>query len=249
MPLQRASLADQAADVLAARIAAGEWPVGSPLPGEHALATELGVGRSTVREAVRALAARGLVRARQGAGVFVTATTPTPDWDDLLVRTRVADVVEARVAIEVQAARLAAARRTPADVDALRAALEVRHEAEVAAAVDDGAYVDADLGFHAAVVEASHNPVLVELFAAFAPRVRTAMLELLALAGMGSPHHHDQDAHVAIARAVEEREPDVAAAAASEHLHGVLEALAAHSPTPAPAAPAAAPAPDPEETR
>ncbi len=229
MPLQRASLADQAADALAARIAAGEWPVGSPLPGEHALAAELGVGRSTVREAVRALTSRGLVRARQGAGVFVTATTPTPDWDDLLVRTRVADVVEARVAIEVQAARLAATRRTPADLDALHAALAARRDAEHASRSDDGPYVDADMGFHAAVVEASHNPVLVELFAAFAPRVRAAMLELLALAGPGSVHHHDQDAHLAIARAVEKREPDAAAAAASTHLHGVLDAL---TPTP-----------------
>ncbi|MFC8731725.1 FadR/GntR family transcriptional regulator [Luteimicrobium sp. NPDC057192] len=260
MPLQRASLADQAADVLADRIAAGEWPVGSPLPGEHALAAELGVGRSTVREAVRALTSRGLVRARQGAGVFVTATTPTPDWDDLLVRTRVADVVEARVAIEVQAARLAAARRTPADLGALRAALVARREVERATGPgsDDGPYVDADLRFHAAVVEASHNPVLVELFAAFAPRVRTAMLELLALAGAGSPHHHDQDAHVAIVRAVEDREPDVAAAAASEHLHGVLDALAGPSSSAAPGGAGAADPepipepdldPDPEETR
>lgn len=250
MPLQRTSLADQAADVLAGRIAAGEWPVGTPLPGEHALAVELGVGRSTVREAVRALTSRGLVRARQGAGVFVTASTPTPDWDDLLVRTRVADVVEARVAIEVQAARLAAARRTPADLDALRDALAARREAETASerAPDDGAYVDADLRFHAAVVDASHNPVLVELFAAFAPRVRAGMLDLLALAGPGSSHHHDQDAHVAIASAVEEREPDAAGSAASEHLQAVLDALAGDAST-TKTATTPDPDPAPEETR
>jgi len=259
MPLQRASLADQAADALAGRIAAGEWPVGSPLPGEHALASELGVGRSTVREAVRALTSRGLVRARQGAGVFVTASTPTPDWDDLLVRTRVADVVEARVAIEVQGARLAARRRTPADLAALHAALAARREAELASArePDDGAYVDADLRFHAAVVDAAHNPVLVELFAAFAPRVRAAMLELLALAGAGSTHHHDQDAHRAIARAVEEREPEAAARAASEHLQTVLDALSDQAPDSVPgvapgctsnAEPEPEPHPEPEET-
>ncbi|GAA4837683.1 FCD domain-containing protein [Luteimicrobium xylanilyticum] len=244
MALQRASLADQAADALADRIGAGEWPVGTPLPGEHALAAELGVGRSTVREAVRVLSSRGLVRARQGAGVFVTASTPSPDWDDLLRRTRVADVVEARVAIEVQAARLAAARRTPADLDALRAALTARSGAETASPPDDGTYVDADLRFHAAVVEAAHNPVLVELFAAFAPRVRSGMLDLLALAGPGSPHHHDHDAHAAIVRAVEKRDPDGAATAASDHLQGVLDALADTA-----AAPAHPNSPDPEETR
>lgn len=268
MPLQRASLADQAADALAARIAAGEWPVGSPLPGEHALAGELGVGRSTVREAVRALTTRGLVRARQGAGVFVTATAPTPDWDSLLRRTRVADVVEARVAIEVQAARLAAVRRTPADLDALRAALDARAVVERDAAEQtaparrgdavtgvasgataratsdadhDARYVDADARFHAAVVAAAHNPVLTELFAAFAPRVRDAMLDLLALAGPGSSHHHDHAAHVAIADAVAARDPQAAAAAASDHLHVILDALTPSAPAPARAAAAATP--------
>ncbi|GMA25015.1 GntR family transcriptional regulator [Luteimicrobium album] len=245
MALQRASLADQAADVLADRIGAGEWPVGSPLPGEHALAAELGVGRSTVREALRALSSRGLVRARQGAGVFVTASTPSPDWDDLLRRARVADVVEARVAIEVQAARLAAARRTPADLDALRATLAARREAELTPSPDDGAYVDADQRFHAAVVEASHNPVLVELFAAFAPRVRAGMLDLLTLAGPGSPHHHDQDAHAAIVSAVEDRDPDGAATAASDHLQAVLDALSGARAATDPATTS----PDPEETR
>jgi DNA-binding FadR family transcriptional regulator len=175
--------------------------------------------------------------------VCVTATTPTPDWDDLLRRTRVADVVEARVAIEVQAARLAAARRTPADLDALRTALAARREAETASPPDDGAYVDADHRFHAAVVEASHNPVLVELFAAFAPHVRAGMLDLLALAGPGSAHPHDQDAHAAIVRGVEDRDPDGAATAASDHLQAVLDALADS------AADTATTSPDPEETR
>lgn len=244
MPLAHTSLADQAADALTARIVSGEWPIGTTLPGEHALATELGVGRSTVREAVRSLGIRGLVVARQGSGVFVRATTPATDWDDLLRRTRAADVVEARVAIEVQAARLAATRRTPADLDALQAALEARataerppeladpdagaHDAGAHETVppDDAAYVDADAAFHAAVVSASHNPVLVELFAACAPRVRAATLDVLALAGPGSPHHHDQDLHTAILDAVDAGEPDAAGRAARVHLQSILDALA-----------------------
>ncbi|PJI94205.1 FadR/GntR family transcriptional regulator [Luteimicrobium subarcticum] len=243
MPLVRTPLPEQAADALAARITAGEWAVGTTLPSEHALTAELGVGRSTVREAVRILAARGLVRARQGVGVLVTATVPPTDWDAALRSGHVADVVEARLGVEVQAARLAALRRTPADVDtmrdalAARAAVEDRHARERAqhARADleraeheplrDAEYVDADAHLHATVVTACHNPVLVDLFGTFAPHVRVAMLDLLALSGPDSPHHHDQDAHVALVDAVVAGDPDAAARAADEHLTSVLDAL------------------------
>lgn len=235
--LRRTSLVEQAADELAGRIEDGEWAVGDALPGEHALAADLGVGRSTVREAVRALVSRGLVRARQGAGVFVTSATPSTDWTELLRRSRVADVVEARIAVEVEAARLAAARRTTHDVDALRDALAVRAATDGSA--DDDAYVEADSHVHASLVAASHNLVLVELFAALAPRVRVAMVELLAVAGPNSVHRHDQPAHVAIVDAVVAGDAAAAAAAARDHLQSLLDAL---EPAPGPAA-------EPEETR
>lgn len=72
-------LVEQAAARLREQITGGAWPVGTRLPGETTLAKELGVGRSTVREALRALAGAGLVRPRQGSGVFVIATEPAED--------------------------------------------------------------------------------------------------------------------------------------------------------------------------
>lgn len=66
-------LVEQAAERLRARITDGSWAVGTRLPGETTLAAELGVSRSTVREALRALAGAGLVRPRRGSGVFVIA--------------------------------------------------------------------------------------------------------------------------------------------------------------------------------
>ena len=71
--VRRESLADQAAELLLARIRDGEWRIGAKLPGETTLAPQLGVGRSTTREAIRILAGRGILATRQGAGVFVTA--------------------------------------------------------------------------------------------------------------------------------------------------------------------------------
>jgi GntR family transcriptional repressor for pyruvate dehydrogenase complex len=199
-PLRPSPLVEQAADRLREQIAAGHWTVGSKLPGETTLAKELGVGRSTVREALRALAGAGLVQPRQGAGVFVVATEPAEDWPTRLRRATVTDVYEVRMAVEVHAARLAARRRTPEDVAAMEAALEGRR---AASALDDAAFVDADIAFHAAVVAAAHNPVLDDLFAEFRPVLRQGLTELLALTGLRAHDPNTADgAHEAMVRAI-----------------------------------------------
>ncbi|WP_210587968.1 FadR/GntR family transcriptional regulator [Streptomyces sp. GESEQ-35] len=195
-------LVEQAAERLREQIAGGHWPVGTKLPGETTLAKELGVGRSTVREALRALAGSGLVQPRQGAGVFVIATEPVEDWPTRLRRAAVTDVYEVRMAVEVQAARLAARRRTPEDLTVIEAALEHRR---AAAEADDVAFVDADIAFHAAVVAAAHNPVLTDLFTEFTPVLRTGLVELLTLTGLRTHDPNTADAaHEEIARAVAE---------------------------------------------
>lgn len=126
-------LVEQAAARLREQITGGHWPVGTKLPGETTLAAELGVGRSTVREALRALAGAGLVRPRQGAGVFVIAAEAAEDWPTRLRRAAVTDLYEVRMLVEVQAARLAAERRTPEDVTALEDALAGRRAAAAGA--------------------------------------------------------------------------------------------------------------------
>ncbi|WP_330307432.1 MULTISPECIES: FCD domain-containing protein [unclassified Streptomyces] len=222
-PVRPSPLVEQATDRLRARIADGSWPVGAKLPGETTLATELGVGRSTVREALRALAGAGLVRPRQGAGVFVIATEPVEDWPTRLRRAAVTDVYEVRILVEVQAARLAAARRTPEDVTLLRTALEGRR---AASAADDAAFVDADIALHAAVVAAAHNPVLTDLFGEFAPALREGLIELLDLVGMREhePNTGD-DGHAALVRAVSDGDAEAAGAVLQRELEETLALL------------------------
>ncbi len=111
--VRRTPLADQAAELLLGRIRAGEWALGEKLPGETTLAPQLGVGRSTLREAIRQLAGRGVLASRQGSGVYVTALDVPEDWDTVLRRSDIAAVIEARIAIESEASALAAERRTP----------------------------------------------------------------------------------------------------------------------------------------
>lgn len=207
--LRPSPLVEQAVERLRAQITGGHWPVGTKLPGETTLAKELGVGRSTVREALRALAGAGLVRARQGAGVFVVAAEPAEEWSARLRRAAVTDVYEVRAAVEVHAARLAARRRTGEDVAALRAALAGRR---AAAASGDAAFVDADIAFHAAVVAAAHNPVLTDLLTQFVPALREGLVDLLSLTGLRARDRNPGDAaHEALVAAVADGDADTAA--------------------------------------
>ncbi|WP_260634447.1 FadR/GntR family transcriptional regulator [Streptomyces angustmyceticus] len=207
--LRPSPLVEQAVQRLRDQITGGHWPVGTKLPGETTLAATLGVGRSTVREAVRALAGAGLVQPRQGAGVFVIATAPVEDWPTRLRRAAVADVYEVRAMVEVQAARLAAARRTDADTAALRSALDRRRTAATGAGHAD--FVDADIALHAAVVEAAHNPVLTDLFAEFVPVLRQGLIDLVELLGLRDedPQHGDAR-HAALVEAIADGDGEAA---------------------------------------
>ncbi|MBP2414100.1 DNA-binding FadR family transcriptional regulator [Arthrobacter stackebrandtii] len=211
--VKRTSLAEQAADLLLERVRAGEWPLGSKLPGENTLGPQLGVGRSTVREAIRSLAGQGVLATRQGAGVFVASLDIVEDWSAALLQADINSVIEARIAIEVEAAALAAERRSPTELRAIRRAGDQRD----AARSDIEAHVDADIAFHRAIVAAAHNPILVDLFDSFTPRSRQAMIDLLRLQGeFGSDA--DQHAHTRIVDAIADRDGPAAAVLAREHL-------------------------------
>jgi DNA-binding FadR family transcriptional regulator len=220
--IRRHPLAEQAAEELLRRIGSGEWVLGAKLPGETTLAAQLGVGRSTIREAVRELAGRRVLESRQGAGVFVIALQAAEDWDKVLRKADITDVLEGRLAIETEAARLAASRRTPADLKSFRYTLTDRKRAAVSA--PDDWYIEADLAFHRAVVTAAHNAVLTELFDTFVPRIRRAMIDMLKLDDQHR-HRHDQAAHEAIAEAIRAQDPDLAADRSREHLSAVRSSL------------------------
>ncbi|RZU18865.1 DNA-binding FadR family transcriptional regulator [Kribbella rubisoli] len=220
--IRRHPLAEQAAEELLRRIGSGEWTVGAKLPGETTLATQLGVGRSTIREAVRELAGRRVLESRQGAGVFVIALQAAEDWDKVLRKADITDVLEGRLAIETEGARLAASRRTPADLKNFRYTLTDRKRAALSA--PDDWYIEADMAFHRAVVVAAHNAVLTELFDSFAPRIRRAMIDMLKLDDQHR-HRNDQAAHAAIAEAIRLQDPDLAAARSRAHLSAVRSTL------------------------
>lgn len=210
--LRRSPLVELAVSQLREQVLSGQWPVGGRLPAETELAQRLEVGRSTVREAVRALVHAGLLETRQGSGTYVRSLTPGADWEPRLRRAAVLEAYEVREALEVQAARLAASRRTETDIEALRACLAERNRARG----EDARFVEADLAFHRAVVAAAHNPLLAEMFDSFAAVLREALIAIRSDQAVQGP---DADAaHARLAAAIEAGDAGAAAQATHDHL-------------------------------
>ncbi|WP_136518864.1 MULTISPECIES: FadR/GntR family transcriptional regulator [Cellulomonas] len=160
---RRTGLIDSAVDALRSRITAGEWPVGSRIPPEPALVELLGVGRNTVREAVQSLVHAGLLERRQGSGTYVlSASELAVTMSRQIADARQRDVVEVRRALEIEAARLAAHRRTATDVAELLRHRDARADAYQAGDLDR--MVATDLALHRSIVRTAGNPVLRSLY-------------------------------------------------------------------------------------
>ncbi len=161
------TLTTRLADDLRKAIASGQYPPGSRLPSEAQLTEAHGVSRTVVREAIAALRADRLVEARQGAGVFVLeadAPGPTPLFLKSIDHDRVSSMIELlelRTAVEVEAAGLAALRRSPAQEEVIFE----RHYAVRACLEASLPTSEADFALHLAIAEATNNPRFREFLA------------------------------------------------------------------------------------
>ena len=165
--------ADDAARDLLAAITDGEFPPRTELPPEQQLAERFGVSRLTVREGIRALAGHGVLSVRHGKRSLVNPPEQWSPLDAQVLRARgrlsgnalelPTQLVEARRAIEVEVARLAADRATDEDLTALAGTLE---DMEKSRGDPGPRFAEADLAFHAGVVAAARN---VYLAAAYRP--------------------------------------------------------------------------------
>lgn len=218
----RRSLVDTVVDQLREQLAAGTWQVGMRIPTEHELADLLGVGRNTVREAVRVLAHAGQLESRQGQGTYVISRADPAAVLRGMRRAGTRDVLELRVALEAEGARLAAVRRTPEDLERMRSALGSVHEH--GAELTGGAQADDDVRFHQYVVEAAHNAALTEVYRYFSSSVRES---LLAAVGDSDMPPIDLAAHTALVDAIEAGDPQAADSAARALLGEPLRAVEA----------------------
>ncbi|MGI8880052.1 MAG: FadR/GntR family transcriptional regulator [Jatrophihabitans sp.] len=211
---RRPSLADDVLDQLRHQITSGVWPVGSRIPTETELVTQLGIARNTIREAIRALAHTGLLEIRQGSGTYVTATSELVSvMHRRFAATKPTHINEFRALLESSAAALAASRRTKTDLRRLDAALARRERAWDS--TDAGAFAEADADFHLAVVAAAHNDVLTAVYADLRDVIR-GLIEADLGKRTATREHVD---HARLVTAIRDQNTDTARAEADAHPH------------------------------
>lgn len=163
--LEKLTLSDRLVQQIEDRVLEGQLKPGMKLPTEASLAEQFGVGRTTVREALKVLESRGLVE-RSHSGTFVADVAASnlakPLVSYIVNRTNASrEIYEARKALEVQIAELASQRATEEDLDKIEAEILA---AERLRADQHGAHLAADIAFHLAVADAARNAVLLEIY-------------------------------------------------------------------------------------
>ena len=159
--VKRYSLSKQVADALEARIEAGEYQVGQKIPTEIELMEMYNVSRNTIREAVQSLVSAGVLVVKQGDGTYVRSNNRfDANMSRKYMQVSEAEILEARNAIEIAIVQLAAKRRNAVDLEKIKEAYRVTTER----GDNLDFYLNADLKFHIAIAEASHNKILTDLY-------------------------------------------------------------------------------------
>lgn len=223
-------LSDAVAAELERRILEGSLKPGDRLPPERELAGELGVSRPSLREAIQKLASKGMLVSRQGGGTYVTdrlESTFFDPWREMLGAhpTLREDLLEFRRMLEGQAAEWAAERATEADL----ARLEQAYAALAAAFAGDDLErrAGADIDFHQAVGEATHNALIGHLSSALLRLMHDHIrLNLGELRHVPAAVSLLMNQHAAIHDAIREKKPAAARRAAETHIDFVRESLA-----------------------
>ncbi|MBC7183466.1 MAG: FadR family transcriptional regulator [Marinobacter sp.] len=216
--IRKGSLVETAIESLRNAIEKGDWAVGDRLPVEAELSDSLGVSRNTVREAVRVLVHVGMLETRQGDGTYVRATRDAGETLRRIARTQLADQLEVRIMLETEAAKLAAARRTDQDLRSMTSALDSRARA----GEDLQARIHHDKAFHHALVAASHNSALVELYDYFSHAVGETIEQTETDASLPEP---SQEAHELLLAVVRRQDESKAEILARKLLEPSLQAL------------------------
>jgi GntR family transcriptional repressor for pyruvate dehydrogenase complex len=224
VPIPRSTLTEAAFEKLISHVVSGDWKAGDRIPPERELCQQLGIARSSLREALKAMELIGMLDSRVGDGTFVCERSEFLSrpllWaftgsDHLELR----DIMEARTLLEEQIAGLAAERASDAEIETIGHLVQTMGDC-----VKQGkSILDEDIKFHLAVAAAAHNQILqnaVQLlrnlmrqwihFKLLIPNVPATVLKR----------------HETIHRAIHDRNPQGARAAMREHLEETISLVA-----------------------
>jgi DNA-binding FadR family transcriptional regulator len=200
--------------ILTENITSGRWPLNSRIPTEAELMAELGVGRSTLREAVSSLTAMGMLEPARSRGTFVRSVNPVSAvLSDFLGQHDSAEILQVRRLLEVESTRLAALHRTEGQLERLAAAHERDRRGDVTQGVERG---DTPGQFHAIILEAAGNTLMAQLYAGLMNGVRASMRRGEMRPALSRDERLSD--HERILAAITDRDPERAQQAAADHV-------------------------------
>ena len=221
-PINRQPVAEQVARQLLALVQSGNLKPGQQLPPERELAATLEVSRPSLREALRALSLLGVLRIRQGGGVYVSALDPESLLAPLhffvsLNAQNLEDLFDARLVIESEITRIAAEKITPENLAVLRQCVDFESDE----LEDEDKFIESDVKFHKVLFDSVDNAFL-QRFATSLHVLGKASREITGhIPGVVEQSLND---HKAILAAIEAGDPDAAAKAMKAHLSNVRDA-------------------------
>lgn len=175
--ISKKSLADEVASRLEQQISLGTYKPNEKLPVEPELMKMFGVGRSTIREAVKNLTNSGLLRVQQGVGTFVEQVNDNREpLGQRFKRASFEDLDEVRQLLEMKIAEKAALNRSEKDIDTIQHYLSIRKTAAKDGLVEE--CIETDIQFHVAIAEASKNPILADIYKSTAVHLKKGFLQL-----------------------------------------------------------------------
>jgi GntR family transcriptional repressor for pyruvate dehydrogenase complex len=222
-PIERRNTYELVAESLLALISERHLKPGDALPTERELMQHYGVGRSSVREALRMLESTGLIAGGSGAFAVADFRNPLNDSLSLLLAVEegsLRELFEVRRILEGEAVALATERCDESHIARMRAATELMREG----LADQDEYIESDVAFHLTIAEATQNRLILHLMHAIRDQLERALGSIYRIPG--SPERSIED-HGLIIKAMEEGKPDEARAQMREHLGRVEEAVEA----------------------
>ncbi len=201
------NLVEQVATQIEQLIESGSWEVGKKIPPEMELMEKFDVSRNTLREAIRALVHAGLLETKQGSGTIVrSANSLGAALKRYVKKTALLEILDVRLALEKQAAQLAAEHRTEADLAKLEEYIQLSRQA--VESKDWGLFMELDIRFHKAVVLASTNQLLIDLYEPLLETIYSFVQDLMA---MNVTFKFEEELHIDLLAAIRGQNKEAAA--------------------------------------
>jgi len=222
-PVLKQSLADRLARRIRGMITSGDYSEGDRLPPIMEMARQFGVGHPTVREALKKLETVGVVEIRHGSGVYVSKgqdvmVLASPDFTGKVTRKLLADLVQARIPMEIQSTALAAVNATEEHFEEMRRLLDTAGEN----LDNDDVLNQVNMSFHRQIGLASGNTVLAQLLDVMRDLFTEEQRLILSIFGSRARDHKE---HLEIFEALTKRDAALAVSLMKTHLEGVQAAV------------------------